>query len=158
MSTEDEKVADTLNETAEILRGILSRMGYDLEVQVKEQDSRVLLDIVGDAGGELIGEKGQTLDALQYLVSRIMSRAHNFKQPIVIDNGGYRQRRNEALQQMAQELREKCVSSGKVLAVNPMSAHDRRIIHMALKEVPDVTTQSEGDGPYRRVLIVPTKD
>jgi len=84
-----------------------------------------------------------------------MVTAEDGRKPIVIDSDGYRQRRNDALVQLAHRLREKATRSGKIVAVNPMSAHDRRIIHLALKDVPDVSTRSEGEGAFRRLLIVP---
>lgn len=76
----------------------------------------------------------------------------------MIDIGGYRERRVDALKQLAERLREQVTKAGKTVAVNPMSAHDRRVIHMALRETPGVITKSEGEGESRRLLIVPTGD
>ena len=141
-------------QASNLLEGILQRMGHELSVEAKHDGDRIVLDIVGDEERELIGKKGQTLDALQYLLSRAVN-SQGVRCPVIVDDGGYRGRREEALLELAKTLLEEARSSGKTLAVNPMSAHDRRVIHMALKEEPGVTTHSEGDGIYRRVLIVP---
>jgi len=140
-----------------VLRELLRLMGYQLEVSAHSEPDRLVLEISGAEAGLLIGKKGQTLDALQFLINKMVSRETEQK-PIVVDSNGYRQRRIEALQQLAVRLSEKAQRSGKVVAVNPMSAHDRRIIHLALKETPGVTTRSEGEGVFRRLLIVPTDD
>jgi spoIIIJ-associated protein len=137
-----------------VLLEIVRLMGYEVEVEVTDEGERTLLVIRGADAGQLIGKKGQTLDALQFLLNRMVGREETRK-PIVIDCDGYRERRNEALVQLAHRLKEKATQSGKIVAVNPMSAHDRRVIHMALKDTPGVSTRSEGEGALRRLLIVP---
>ena len=149
--------ATVAQQASQMLEGILQRMGYELEVETQIDDDRIVLDIVGDAERELIGAKGQTLDALQYILARAVN-TRGIKCPIIVDDGGYRERRKEALTELARTLLEEAVSSQKTLSVNPMSAHDRRVIHMALKEEPRVATHSEGDGIYRRVIVVPVGD
>jgi len=146
------------DKTEEVLQEMLRLMGFEVQVEVREDDERILMDIVGDEQRELIGEKGQILDAMQYLLGRMMGKQRGLKTPIVIDNGGYRVRRAEALEEFARQISEKSVELGKAVSINPLSAHDRRIIHMALKEDARVTTRSEGDGLYRRVLVVPNDD
>ena len=148
---------DVLTQASDLLEGILQRMGYELEVEASDDGQRIVLDIIEDDDGALIGPKGQTLDALQYVLARAMNN-RGVKRPIIVDDGGYRGRRKEALLELAQKLLEEARSTGKTLAVNPMSAHDRRVIHVALKEEPGVITRSEGEGIYRRVLIVPQRD
>lgn len=137
------------------LKELLERMGFSLQVEISEVDEKVLLDIVGEDCGSLIGKKGQTLDALQFLLGRILSKQDRLQKPVVVDSGGYRKRRADALGDLALRLGEKAIRTGKIVAVNPMSAHDRRIIHLTLKEIPGVTTRSEGEGFSRRLLIVP---
>lgn len=137
-----------------VLLEIVRLMGYQVEVEATDEGERTLLVIRGADAGQLIGKKGQTLDALQFLLNRMVGREETRK-PIVIDCDGYRERRNEALVQLAHRLKEKATQSGKIVAVNPMSAHDRRVIHMALKDIPGVSTRSEGEGALRRLLIVP---
>jgi len=142
-----------------VLREILVRMGHDLEVEAREdtEHDRILLEITGDSEGELVGNKGETLDALQFLVSRIANRRDGVNSPIVVDDGGYRERRATALMDLAGRLAEQVRDTGETLALNPMSAHDRRIIHMTLRDTPGVTTSSDGDEPLRRVLVEPDK-
>ena len=141
----------------ELLIEIADRMGFEVEVDQREDEDEdhTLLNINGEDASQLIGKKGQTLDAIQYLLNKISSTDGDDHKPVVVDCNGYRQRRSEALQDMARQLGEKAAQSGRIVAVNPMSAHDRRIIHMTLKEAPGLTTRSEGDGLYRRLLIVP---
>lgn len=138
-----------------VLAEIVRLMGFEVEVSSQQTAERLVLNISGPDAPLLIGKKGQTLDALQFLVNKIVFRDKGEHQPLVVDSNGYRSRREEALEQLAHRLSEKAIRSGKVVAVNPMSAHDRRIIHLALKETPGVTTRSEGEGIHRRLLIVP---
>ena len=145
-------------QATELLQGIIQRMGYeDLEVQSKVDDQRIVLDIVGDEERELVGKKGQTLDSLQYLLARAVN-SRGIKCPITVDDGGYRERRKEALTELAKTLLEEATTTGKTIALNPLSAHDRRVIHVALEEEPGVTTRSEGDGIHKRVIVVPVQE
>jgi spoIIIJ-associated protein len=139
-----------------VLEAFLSQMGFEVIVEGEEEDEeRVLITLGGTDASLLIGKKGETLDALQYLLNKMIGRDLADRKPIVLDSGGYRQRRNDALVQLAQRLSEQALSTKKIIAVNPMSAHDRRIIHMALRDTPGVSTCSEGEGIYRRLLIIP---
>jgi spoIIIJ-associated protein len=155
MSEVDLHTLDDNRAPDHVLREIVRLMGYDVEVATSDEEEHLLLDLRGGEAGALIGKKGETLDALQFVLNKIFRGDTDDRKPIVVDSGGYRQRRNEALVQLAHRLCEKATKSGKIVAVNPMSAHDRRIIHLALKETPGVTTRSEGEGIYRRLLIVP---
>ena len=130
-------------------------MGIEARVAATCKDEHVSLEIEGDDIEHLIGKKGQVLDAFQLIVGRIVSRRLASSMPLTIDADGYRQRRAESLQDLAQRLRDKAVEQGEVIAVNPMSARDRRVIHMALREDDAVITRSEGDGDERRLLIIP---
>jgi spoIIIJ-associated protein len=142
-------------EAAKVLRDVLERMGVDAEVSAFDDGERIILDAHGSESGLVIGKKGATLDALQYLVGRIV-----FKKPgeggiLVVDAEGYRGRREDSLADLARRLAEKAVRSGRPVPVEPMSPHDRKIVHTTLAEHPDVTTESEGEGPARRVVIFP---
>src|SRR3954453_5214225 len=140
---------------AKVLRELLDYMGIDAEVSAFDDGERIILDAHGAESGLVIGKKGATLDALQYLVNRIVSKRPNEGPLVVVDAEGYRGRREDALVDLAQRLADKVVKSGRPVPVEPMSAHDRRIVHMALAEHEGVTTESEGEGLFRRVVIFP---
>jgi len=142
----------------QMLVEMLTLMGHTLQVETRIEEDRIVASITGEGSSELIGRRGQTLDALQFILNRMLNRTAPDRRPVVVDSGGYRQRRIEALKDLAQQLGDKVRRSGKAVAVNPMSAHDRRVIHMTLREVPGLSTRSEGDGEERRILIVPASD
>jgi spoIIIJ-associated protein len=153
--SETNVLADKRENAARILREVLERMGIDAEVSAFDDGERVILDAHGQESGLVIGKKGATLDALQYLINRIVSKKPGDGPGIVVDAEGYRGRREDSLMDLARRLAEKAVKSGRPVPVEPMSPHDRRIIHVALKEHPEVTTESEGEGLFRRVVIFP---
>ncbi|MFH0900494.1 MAG: KH domain-containing protein [Pseudomonadota bacterium] len=170
------------NERAlEFLRGLLGRMGVEADVLVCEEDDRVVLEVRGPDAGLIIGKKGQTLDALQFLVSKIAYRGGGDgggggggvsgdggsdrdrdpaldEKPVVVDIEGYRARRTDSLIELAHRLSEKAIRTRRVIAVNALSPRDRRIIHVALDEKAGVITRSEGEGAARRLLIIPERD
>jgi len=140
---------------AKVLREILERMGIEAEVSAFDDGERVILDAHGPESGLVIGKKGATLDALQYLINRIVSKKPNDGPGVVVDAEGYRGRREDALGDLARRLAEKAVKTGRPVPVEPMNPHDRRIIHVALAEHEGVTTESDGEGLFRRVVIFP---
>ncbi len=149
------------NRAREVLGAILERMGIDASIELVEDGERVVLDIKGPEAALVIGKKGQTLEALQFLVQKIAHRGREGEEglkSIVVDSEGYRARREEVLVEMANRLGEKARTTGRTISVNPMSPHDRRIIHITLDKVPGVTTRSEGEGVFRRLLIIPAPD
>jgi spoIIIJ-associated protein len=120
-----------------------------------ETDDEIRIEIEGPDAGRVIGKRGAVLDAIQYLTTRIAARAGEGKQHILVDAEGYRARHEEQLGQMAQKLGERVAKEGKVITFDPMNPRDRRIVHMALKDVPGVRTESNGQGQDRRVQIIP---
>jgi spoIIIJ-associated protein len=126
-------------------------------VDLQEDSERILLDIKGDGSGLLIGRKGQTLDALEYLINKIVHKDAEDKKRIVVDTENYRLRREDSLVQLAQRLAEKAKRLGRPVTISPMSAHDRRIIHLALQDDKTLRTWSTGSGLYRKVIISPEK-
>jgi spoIIIJ-associated protein len=142
---------------ANVLREILEHMGIDAEVSAFDDGDRIILDAHGSESGLVIGKKGATLDALQYLVNRIVFRKPGESAGVTVDAEGYRGRREDSLTDLANRLAEKAVRSGRPVPVEPMNAHDRRVVHMALAEHPGVTTESEGEGMARRVVIFPKR-
>ena len=150
----------------DVLGEILRRMGIDATIDVHEEERRTILEVKGPESALVIGKKGQTLEALQFLVGKIVHHGSDAPseeerpatRPIIIDAEGYRARREEALIELAVRLGEKARTSGKTIEVDPMTPHERRIIHITLDKVPGVTTRSEGEGIFRRILIVPAPD
>ncbi len=153
--TQNGALADKRENAASILREILDRMGIDAEVSAFDDGERIILDAHGAESGLVIGKKGATLDALQYLVNRIVSKKPGDGPIIIVDAEGYRGRREDSLADLARRLADKAVRSGRPVAVEPMNAHDRRIVHTTLADHPSVTTESEGEGTARRVVIFP---
>jgi spoIIIJ-associated protein len=140
---------------------ILRLMGLNAAVAVKRGDvpEEVILEIEGDYGGLLIGRGGQTLEALQYLVTRIVSGTRGREGvQIEVDTESYRERRKKGLQDMALRLGEKAKRQRRTVTVDPLSAADRRVVEAALQDDPWLTTKSIGTGAYRRLLIIPEGD
>jgi spoIIIJ-associated protein len=142
-----------------LLEALLAKMGLEADVVASEDEERVSLEIKGPETGLVIGKKGQTLDAIQYLVNRMasMELADGAQgKPIHVDAEGYRSRRAESLVELAHRLAEKARRTGRPVEVDPMSPADRRVIHVALAGAAGLTTQSEGEGIYRHLVIIPT--
>ena len=154
---------DNMDEVArEVLEMLLTRMGVtaSVECQTKPPEEEgtgevITLDVSGDDLGILIGRRGQTLSSLQYVVRLILAHQTQARVPIVIDVEGYKQRRYEALQALAQRMAEQVKAKGRPFTLEPMLAYERRIIHLALADDPDVTTESVGEGETRKVVIMP---
>jgi len=157
----DERAAEAREAGVEALEEMLRLMGVDAEVVVKPGtgSSEFILDIQGDSSALLIGRRGQTLEALQHIMSRIVAEkvGPDGPQPVV-DVEDYRGRRVRSLEDMALRLGEKAKRSRKTQGIDALSARDRRIVHLALKDDPWLTTKSLGQGAYRRLLIVPEGD
>ncbi len=156
-----ERSEETRKVGVEVLEEILRLMGVTAKVAVKPGTgpSEFILDIEGDSSALLIGRRGQTLEALQHIVARIVAEkvGPDGPQPVV-DVEDYRGRRVRSLEDMALRLGEKAKRSRKSQEIDALSARDRRIVHMALKDDPWLTTESLGQGAYRRLLIIPEGD
>lgn len=153
--TERGGLAEQREFAAKVLREILDRMGIDAEVSAFDDGERIILDAHGAQSALVIGKKGATLDALQYLVTRITLRQPGEVAAVMVDSEGYRGRREEALAELAKRQAEKVLRSGQPLAFEPMNPGDRRVVHVTLADHPGVTTESEGEGLARRVVIFP---
>jgi spoIIIJ-associated protein len=152
--TPSQGAAETAKKT---LQDLLALLGIEAGVDLKEEPERILLNIKGDGSGLLIGRKGQTLDALEYLINKIVHKDAEDKKRIVVDTENYRSRREESLVRLAQRLGEKAKRLGRPVTISPMSAHDRRIIHLALQDDKILRTRSSGTGLYRKIIISPEK-
>lgn len=136
-----------------ILQEVLSRMGIDAEVESDFVDGSTHLNITTDSPALLIGKHGQTLDAIERLLNCIINKASLVKKRIFVDTEGYRERREERLIEMANQVAEKVKYTDREVVLAPMSARDRRVIHVALKEDGVVSTYSQGEGEMRRVVV-----
>jgi spoIIIJ-associated protein len=147
---------DQVREATNILSQILELMGERGEITTVEEDSEgIELAIKGDGSGLLIGRHGQTLDSLEYLVNRIQARRVKDAVPITIDTESYRERRRRQLHRMALSMAEQTKREHASVTLDPMPPRDRRIVHLALKDDPLITTRSTGDGFLRVVEIIP---
>lgn len=147
--------ADRDTTAYQVVAKLIDLMGLEVEINVEEQAEQVDVQISGADAASLVGKKGKTLDALQFIVNKIVSRQVRDHKLVVLDADSYRERREASLTQLAQRLGEKALDEGKIVRLNPLSARDRRIIHLTLRDVEGLSTRSEGDGEERRLLIVP---
>jgi spoIIIJ-associated protein len=141
----------------EVLENILQRFGFETSIEVLEDDDCVTLNIKGDGSGILIGRKGQTLDALQYVVNKIVHRSPNVTKQVIVDTEGYREKRKETLIDLAKRLSEQAKTREGPVSTSPLNPFERRIIHLAIQDDDELTTQSTGEGIYRSVVISPKK-
>jgi spoIIIJ-associated protein len=142
---------------SEMLIEILKRMGLAVQVSVREDADEVVLDVAGEDAGRVIGKKGQTLDALQFLINKIVNRFPEGRRHIVLDSGDYRLRRENGLVSMARREAKRAVQQSRIITLEPMSPRDRRVIHLSLAKFPGVSTRSDGQGAERRVRIIPAR-
>lgn len=139
----------------DFLRDVIKEMGLDLTMKAKADETNVYVELEGPDCGTIIGRRGQTLDALQYLTSLVVNKEHEDYIKVVIDAEDYRARREKTLEQLADKMAKKAVKSHRSLKLDPMNPYERKVIHATLQSNPRVTTRSEGQDPYRRVVIEP---
>ena len=147
--------ADRLDAARETLEHLLAGMGFEAPINARLLEGEARLEITGEELGLLIGRRGETLDALEYLVDRIVNRPPHERIRIILDAEGYRERTAEQLREMALRLSEKAARTGERIPCRPMNARDRRVIHLALRDEAGVETFSEGEGAFRCVVISP---
>lgn len=133
---------------------LLKGMGTKTVVEATLRGEDLFLDIMGDKEGILIGKHGRTLDSLQFLFNRMVNKQLKEGVKIYIDVNGYKAKRTDSLTKMAARLGEKVKRDGKSLTIGPLNSHDRRIIHLALKEDPTLDTESLGEGEMKRIRII----
>jgi spoIIIJ-associated protein len=141
----------------QLMMGLLERMKKKTGLEGFLREGEIYLEVRGDREGILIGKHGRTLESLQFLVNRMVNK--RLKEPVrvILDINDYRKRRADNLKKMAVRLGEKVKTRGHGLTIGPFNAHDRRIIHIALKEDPFLSTESLGAGEMKRIKIIPTK-
>ena len=135
------------------LKVLTEKMGLNLDITAKTGSSSVYLNIKGKDSGTVIGKRGQTLDAIQYLTSLVVNKENEKYIRVVVDAENYRAKREKTLEQLANRLADKVVKTKKSVRLEPMNPYERKVIHATLQSNPNVTTKSEGEEPYRRVII-----
>ena len=139
------------------LEKIINEITEDTTIEVEPQSDRILYKVDGGNSALLIGKRGQTLEAIQYLVEKIVNKQSDTRIRVLVDVKGYLGTRKASLKKLALRLAEKARKNNKPVTVGQMNAYDRRIVHMTLKENPEVRTQSMGEGYYRKLVIFPKK-
>jgi len=151
----DEEELEPAAALEELLEEVAEGLGLDVEVEVQEGDGVLSGSLRGEDVGLFIGRHGQTIDAVQHLAQRIVFPEGPSPVRVVVDAGGYRERRVETLQAEAEEAAEAAQRSGRPVELEPMPASERRIVHEYLRERGGVETHSEGDEPERRLVVSP---
>jgi spoIIIJ-associated protein len=141
----------------QLMQGLLQRLGMETEVEGSVKEGDIYLDVKSDDGGILIGKHGRTLEALQIIISRMVNKQIKKPVRVILDVADYKKRRADSLKKMAGRLGENVKKTGKEVAIGPFNAHDRRIIHIALKEDLSLKTESLGEGEWKKIKIIPTR-
>jgi spoIIIJ-associated protein len=137
----------------DFLSNVTKLMGVEVEIRMKEDEGHLFAQMSGDALGVLIGRRGETLDALQYLTSLQVNKGQDEYTRVSLDSEHYRAKREDALRKLASRMAARARKTGHRVALEPMNPYERRVLHSALQDNPYVTTHSEGEEPYRRVII-----
>ena len=132
-------------------------MNISYRGEFKSENNELIVDLSGEDMGVLIGKRGQTLDALQYLTSQVVNKHQTAYIRVKIDTENYRERRRETMESLAQNIALKVKKTHKPVALEPMNPYERRIIHAYLQNDKDIITKSEGVEPYRHVIVCPVK-
>ncbi|MGO0123470.1 RNA-binding cell elongation regulator Jag/EloR [Desulfothermobacter acidiphilus] len=141
----------------QLMEDILRVMALEGKVQMQEDEESITLEVEGVNLGVLIGRRGETLNALQYLLGLAAGRNAGSKKRVWLDVGGYRRKRENTLRALALRLAEKAKKQGRNIVLEPMSPQERRVIHMTLRGRDDIYTFSEGEEPFRKIVIAPRK-
>lgn len=137
----------------DFLKEVTQQMGLDIDISAKADDENVIVNIEGKDSGTIIGKRGQTLDAIQYLTSLVVNKDNNNYVRVVVDAENYRTKREKTLEKLANRLADKVVKTKRSVRLEPMNPYERKVIHATLQSNHRVTTRSEGQDPYRRVII-----
>ena len=153
VATPEEELSETAKNARDFLKGLTDKMEVPTEIAVCETAEQLKMLLSGENMSILIGRRGETLDALQYLTSLNVNRGREDYLRVSLDTENYRAKREEALRKLAVRMANRAKKSGRRVALEPMNPNERRILHSALQNDPEVTTHSEGEEPYRRVII-----
>jgi spoIIIJ-associated protein len=159
---DDEPLDPQVERALGFVQRLIEHMEMDAEVSLAPDDGEgsadeIRLEIEGPDAGRIIGKRGSVLEAIQYLTTRVVHRPGEPRKHVAVDAEGYRARHEDQLADMAKKLARRVAREGKVITFDPMSARDRRIVHVALKDMQGVRTESHGEGQDRRVQIIPVK-
>jgi spoIIIJ-associated protein len=146
---------ELLEEVRHLISSVLTAMDFQAGIDVYDAGAFIAADVTPDNTALFIGQKGETIDALQYLINLAVYKERPFVKRVVLDAEGYRQRRVEALQGMAHRTARRAVREHRTVELPPMNSSERRVVHLYLRDNPGVTTQSEGNGDNRRVKVSP---
>ncbi len=148
---------DLAEKASEFLLGVLERMGISADIDVKDDSDKTVLEIQTGDTELVIGRRGVVIDALQHLVNKAVykERSTERTKPLVVDAGGFRDKQVERLRSIAQKMGEKARETKQIVPLQPMTPHDRRIVHMAIAEMEGLSSRSEGEGEDRHITIVP---
>ena len=152
---------DLAEKASEFLLGVLERMGISADIDIKDDSDRTVLEIQTSDTELVIGRRGVVIDALQHLVNKAVYKERGDREkgergkPLVVDSGGFREKQVERLRALAQRMGEKALQTKQIVELQPMTPHDRRIVHMAIAEIPGLSSRSEGEGEDRHILVVP---
>jgi len=156
---EDDRMADDPRDIGrEALQKIIDLITEDATISMEKRSNKIVFNVTGGNSAVLIGKRGQTLEAIQYLVEKIVNKNRKGRVGIHIDVEGYLEKRRTNLQGLALRMAEKVKSTGKPAAIGQMNAHDRRIVHIALQDDNMVRTQSKGEGFLKKLVIFPKKN
>ncbi len=172
----EEKASDEMKTDAEMITGepseaslaklekaksylleVLAKMGVEAELVVTAGEESAMIDIVAENNGTVIGKRGETLDALQYLTFMIANRGDRDYYRVILNSANYRERRRKTLEELAAKIARNVLRSGRQTALEPMNPYERRIIHSAIAEIEGVSSKSVGEEPYRKVVISSNK-
>ena len=158
--TEPEKAEELIAKAEKFLRDIFANMKMQVEIRSEFDKKENQMDVIlsGDDMGVLIGKRGQTLDSIQYLTSLVVNKGEGKYCRVKLDTENYRERRQEKLEELARNIAHKVAKSRRAQSLEPMNPYERRIIHSALQNDPYVTTVSEGEEPYRHVVVMLKKN
>lgn len=150
---------DYIKEAKDFITNILKCMEIEADIDVREENDTITINLSGERMGLIIGYRGETLDSIQYLVSLIVNKIHELPHKrVVLDTENYRSKREETLKGLAIKTANKVKKTRKLFKLEPMNPYERRVIHSALQEDAFINTYSEGDEPFRRVVVELKKD
>ena len=150
------EAGDIADIAKEITSTLFAKMELDAKIRdISENDSKVYIELESENSGLIIGKKGKTLEAIQFIINMMVNQKTKSNKKIIIDIESYRSKRESSLKKLAQEVAERVAHTGKPFSMEPMNPFERRLVHMTLQDHPQVITKSEGQGSFRKVKVCP---